>query len=111
MVLIWWEYGVIAFLFAAILSLGAYLAFKWSRVRVQKWIGGAIGNFMTNLANQAAEEEGNSSPGTPSALNLGGFKINAATIKSIAEILKVIQGLGFLKGEGGGGTTNPFLKP
>ncbi len=111
MVLIWYEYVLITAIFAGILSLGGYLAFKWSRVRVQKWIGGAIGNFMTNLANQAAAEEGGeAAPGGGSTLNLGGFKIDPATIRSIAEILKVVQSLGFFKGTGEGGV-NPFLKP
>lgn len=104
------DLALIAAIFAGILLLFAGLTFGFARVRVQKWIGGAIGRFMQNLATQAAEEEGATSESSPSgALNLGGLKIDAGTIQSIAEILKVVQSLGFLKGGSGG--THPFLKP
>lgn len=104
MVLMWYEYALIAATFAGILAAFVGVMFGFLRVRVQKWIGGAIGNFMTNLAAQAAEEEGSgSSPA--GALNLGGFKIDAATINSIASILKVVQGMGIFKGGSGGGSS------
>lgn len=77
-------------------------------------MGGAIGRFMQSLTNQAAEEEGGEGQGISSptgTLNLGGFKIDAGTIRSLTELLRVVQSLGFLKGKGeGGGGENPFLK-
>ncbi len=107
--IVWWEYALIAAIFAGILAVAVYGGQSYYRVKVQKWIGGAIGNFMTNLAHQAATEEGGEA--APGSLNLPVIgKIDPATIKSIAEILKVVQSLGFLKGTGGGGG-NPFLKP
>ncbi len=99
MVILWYEYALLGVLFATILGLSGYLACKFSRVRVQKWIGGAIGNFMTNLSKQAAEEEGGSSPGS-SALNLGGFKIDMKTIAQLAELAKQF---GLFKGGGSSG--------
>ncbi len=100
-------------MFAGILSLAGlwvkYRTLPKEKVAIQKTIGAGIGHFMQNLANQAAEEEGgDSSPG--SALSIGGFKIDSATIQSIAQILQLVQQMGFLKGGGGGGS-NPFLKP
>lgn len=110
MVLIWWEYVLIAAMFAGILLAFAGMSFSFARVRVQKWIGGAIGNFMTNLANQAAEEgAGNSSPGSSSGtLNLGGFKIDRETVGMIVEygpkLVELGRAFGFIKGGGGGST-------
>ncbi len=110
MVLLWYEYVLIAAIFATTLTLTAGIAFSLSRVRVQKWIGGAIGNFMTNLSKQAAKEEGGSSSGaSPGALEPGGPKIMGMGIPEIMELIKLAQSMGFLKGGGGGGT-NPFLK-
>ncbi len=77
--------------------------------KAEIWMGGAIGRFMQNLAKQAEEEGVEGMPGGGSALNIAGFKIDSGTIQSIAEILKVVQSLGFLKGGGGGGE-HPFLK-
>ena len=107
MVVNWPEIALIVALNGSML-LGLAL---WTRYRLlskaEQWMGGAIGRFMQNLSAQAAEEEGGSSTSSPgSALNLGGFKIDPATIKSIAEILKVVQGMGFLK-KGGSGGFNP----
>ncbi len=109
----WQEIGVLMALFVALLaSIGLYVRLKLIPSvlsRAEVWMGGAIGRFMTNLAKQATEEGVEGTPGGGGALNIGGFKIDSGTIQSIAEILKVVQSLGFLKGGGGGGT-NPFLK-
>ncbi len=110
MALLWWEYGVIAAIFAGILLSILALGFSFARVRVQKWIGGAIGNFMTNLANQAAEEGANpsSASSSPGTLNLGGFKIDPAILQAAVEygpaLLKLAQQFGLMKGGGGGST-------
>lgn len=114
MVLIWYEYVLIAAIFATTLTLTVGIAFLLSRVRVQKWIGGAIGNFMTNLA-KTAEKEGTegSSPGA-GVLKLGGFQIDVGTIKQLMEIapqlMQLGQMFGLVRGGGGGGIVNPFLK-
>ncbi len=108
MVLLWYEYVLIAAIFATTLTLTVWSAFLLSRVRVQKWIGGAIGNFMTNLANQAAKEEGSTSV-EAQTLSLGGFKITPDLIKSIAQLAQLAQQFGLIKGGTGGGA-NPFLK-
>ncbi len=109
----WQEIGILMALFVALLaSIGVYVRLKLIPGVLSKaeiWMGGAIGRFMTNLAKQAAEEGEEGTPGGGGALNIAGFKIDSATIQSIAEILKVVQNLGLLKGGGGGGT-NPFLK-
>ncbi len=109
----WMTIGVqTAFIVALLASIGLYVRLKLIPSvlsRAEVWMGGAIGRFMTNLAKQAAEEGEEGTPGGGGgALNIGGFKIDSGTIQSIAEILKVVQSLGFLKGGGGG--TNPFLK-
>ncbi len=108
----WQEIGVLMALFVALLaSIGVYVRLKLIPGVLSKaevWMGGAIGRFMTNLAKQAAEEEGEEGGKGGGQLNIGGFKIDSGTIQSIAEILKVVQSLGFLKGGGEG--TNPFLK-
>ncbi len=115
MVLLWYEYALIAAIFAGVLALTASFGVSFFRVRVQKWIGGAIGNFMTNLANQAAEEEGGSSSSTSSggALELGGFKIDPQlielAIKYGPQLIELAKSVGLIKGGGGG--TNPFLTP
>lgn len=112
--LIWWEYVLIAAIFASILTLFSAGVFGFMRVRVQKWIGGAIGNFMTNLANQAAEEgAGNSSPGSsPGTLELGGFKIDPQMLGQLAQLatqygpqlVSLAQQFGLMKGGTGGST-------
>ncbi len=109
----WPETGlVLAINLTILLAISLYMKFHGIPkllANAEIWMGGAIGRFMQNLAKQAAEEEGGEGGSTPGgALNIGGFKIDSGTIQSIAEILKVVQGLGFLKGGGGG--TNPFLK-
>ncbi len=108
----WQEIGVLMALFVALLSsIGVYVRLKLIPGVLSKaevWMGGAIGRFMTNLAKQAGEEGGETGAGGGGALNIGGFKIDAGTIQSIAEILKVVQSLGFLKGGGGGGE-HPFV--
>ncbi len=107
MVLLWYEYALIAAIFATTLTLTVWTAFLLSRVRVQKWIGGAIGNFMTNLANQAATEEGGSGGGAPGMLKLGGFEIDVGTIKELLAIapqaLQLAKMFGLTGGGGGGG--------
>ncbi len=111
----WQEIGVLMAFFVALLaSIGLYVRLKLIPGVLSKaeiWMGGALGRFMQNLAKQADDEEGEE--GTPGggggALNIGGFKIDAGTIRSIAEIVKVAQSLGLLKGGGSEGT-NPFLK-
>ncbi len=118
MVLIWYEYALIAAIFATTLTLTVWIAFLLSRVRVQKWIGGAIGNFMTNLANQAAEEEGTGIPGTTSpgagVLKLGGFSIDIRTIKELLPVLpqlmEAAKMFGLLKGGGGAGAGG-YVRP
>ncbi len=110
----WQEIGVLMALFVALLaSIGVYVRLKLIPSVLSKaevWMGGAIGRFMTNLAKAAAEEEGVDTGSGGGALNIGGFKIDSGTIQSIAEILKVVQSLGFLKGVGGGGGEHPFMK-
>ncbi len=101
-------YGVLL-----VLAVGLYVRWrlpKWKKEAFkegEQWIGGAIGRFMQSLNEEATKEgesgEGPSAAGGGGGLNLGGFKLDAGTIQSIAEILKVIQGLGFLKGGTGGG--------
>ncbi len=109
----WQEIGVLMALFVALLaSIGLYVRLKLIPgvlSEAEVWMGGAIGRFMTNLAKQAADEEGPEGAGGGGVLNIAGFKIDSGTIQSIAEILKVVQSLGFLKGGGGGGE-HPFLK-
>ncbi len=118
MALIWYEYGLIGVLFLAILLVFAGGLFGFMRLRVQKWIGGAIGKFMLDMSKQAAEEEGGSSSGSPAgALELGGFKIDVGTIKELLGVLpeimkaiKMFQSIGLLGGSSGaGGEKNPFL--
>ncbi len=106
----WVEIGVElalnGLLFAAILAGAGYIAVKFFRPRVQQWIGGAIGNFMTNLMNQA-EKEGVEGGGTPGLLKLGGFEIDVGTIKELLAIapqaLQIAKMFG-LTGSGGGGS-------
>ncbi len=108
MALIWYEYGFIAAIFAGILAVGIYGGQSYYRVKVQKWIGGAIGSFMMNLSKQAAEEGGDSSlPGNPSgALSLGGFKIDPQLIQLAVEygpkLMELAKQFGLIKGGGGG---------
>ncbi len=108
----WQEIGLqTASIVALLASIGLYVRLKLIPgvlSQAEVWMGGAIGRFMTNLAKQAAEEGEEGTPGGGGALNIGGFKIDSGTIQSIAEILKVVQGLGFLKGGGGG--EHPFMK-
>ncbi len=109
----WPEIGlVLAINLTILVSIGLYMKYVGIPKLLSKaevWMGGAIGRFMQNLAKQAAEEEGGEGGSTPAgALNIGGFKIDSGTIQSIAEILKVVQSLGFLKGGGGG--EHPFMK-
>ncbi len=110
----WLEIGFqMALIVALVASIGLYVRLKLIPSvlsRAEVWMGGAIGRFMQNLAKQAAEEGEEGTPGGGGALNIGGFKIDSGTIQSIAEILKVVQSLGFLKGGGVDGGTNPFLK-
>ncbi len=105
-VLLWYEYVLIAAIFATTLTLTVVIAFLASRVRVQKWIGGAIGNFMTNLAREA-EKEGAKGGGASGggSLKIAGFEITPGLIQSIAQLAQLAQQLGFLKGgtSGGGG--------
>ncbi len=104
MALIWYEYAIIAAIFAGILALSMYGGQSYYRVKVQKWIGGAIGNFMTNLAKQA-EKEGVEGGGVPGVLKLGGFQIDVGTIKELLAIapqaLQLAKMFG-LTGTGGG---------
>ncbi len=134
MVLNYLEMGQIAAMFAAILALFALVVYlegknwfarKEAALRVEageqlvvlkaeagNWAGAAIGRFWQTLSEKAAEDvDGSSSGPATGAINLGGFKIDADTIKSIMELVKVAQSFGFLKGLGGTGeTANPFLK-
>ncbi len=109
MALIWYEYAFIAAIFAGIMSLTVLASVSFFRLRVQKWIGGAIGNFMLNLSNQAAEEEGVSPGGSPTGtLNLGGFKIDPQLIQLAVEygpqLLDLAKQFGLIKsGTGGSG--------
>ncbi len=117
MPLIWWETALIVALNAAILAgiLTLFVKVGAPRLlsRAEVWMGGAIGRFMANLAQQAAEEEGTgSSPGS-GTLKLGGFQIDIRAIKElmpiVPQLLQLAQMFGIAKGGGGG--TNPFLKP
>lgn len=116
MPLIWYEFGLIAAMFAGILALFVGLTFKLSRVRVQKWIGGAIGNFMLNLS-KSAEEEGAvpgpmSSAGSP-AFNLGGIKIDPGLIQLAVEygpkLMELAKQFGLIKGGAGG--AGGYIRP
>lgn len=73
------------------------------------WMGGAIGRFMQNLAQEAAEEEGGEGGEGGAGLNLGGFKIDTGTIRAIAELAKMAKEFGLIGGGGGGsgGGFNP----
>ncbi len=108
----WLEIGLqTAIIVALLASIGLYVRLKLIPSVLSKaeiWMGGAIGRFMANLAKRASEEEGAEGAGGGGALNIAGFKIDSGTIQSIAEILKVVQSLGFLKGGGGG--EHPFMK-
>ncbi len=117
----WPELGLIVlFQVLLVLVVGLYVRYRVSQVRKalpqvkkelfaegEQWIGGAIGRFMQSLNEEATKEgesgEGPAGSGGGGGLSLGGFKLDAGTIQSIAEILKVVQGLGFLKGGTGGG--------
>ncbi len=128
MVLNWPEIGLVValngvFLLGLVVLGLRYVRRKYAVMKPQllseaeMWMGGAIGRFMQNLSKQAAEEEGGSSSGFSSgALELGGFKIDVATIKEllpiIPQIIQMAQTFGLMKGTGGsGGGQNPFLKP
>ncbi len=106
MALIWYEYVIIAAIFAGILALGMYGGQSYYRVKVQKWIGGALGNFMTNLANEA-EKEGGNGGGSPGMLKFGSFQVDVGTIKEllplIPQILQIAKMFGLTSGGGGGG--------
>ncbi len=109
----WLEIGLqTAIIVARLASIGLYMKFVGIPkllAKAEVWMGGAIGRFMQNLAKRAEEEIGPEGEGITSALNIGGFKIDSGTIQSIAEILKVVQNLGFLKGGGGGGSGSTGL--
>ncbi len=115
MVVNWLEIGIQTAIIVALLAVvGAYARYRVvPRLRTQagEWAGAAIGRFWQKLMEDAQKEsEGGGGEGAPAgALNIGGFKIDAGTLRSIAEILKVVQSMGFLKGMGGGGE-HPLLK-
>ncbi len=105
MALIWYEYAIIAAIFAGVLALTATFGVSFFRVRVQKWIGGAIGNFMTNLAKQAAKE-GGAEGVTPGVITLPVVgKVDMQTIGQLASLAKQFGLFDMLKkgGRGGGG--------
>ncbi len=81
------DIALIAATFAGILSIAVGMTFLLARVWVQKWIGGAIGRFMQNLAKEAADEEGAGGIPGSGVLNLGGFKIDVGMIREIAPLL------------------------
>ncbi len=109
------EIALIVALNAAILAaIGLYVryrVFPVLKAEAGNWAGAAIGRFWQTLSEKATEDEGGTLSGSsPSgALELGGFKIDANTVKTVMELVKVAQSFGFLKG-GTGGTANPFLK-
>ncbi len=116
MVINWPEIGLQTAIILAILAVvGAYVRY-WQLPKLEagvaQWVGAAIGRFMQNLANQAAEEEGSTSVGAQ-ALNLGGFKIDPQlielAIKYGPQLIELAKSFGLIKGGGGG--TNPFLTP
>ncbi len=118
MVINWPEIGIVVALNGVFLLGLLVLGFRYVRKRLfpqaEQWMGGAIGRFMQNLADQAAEEEGGSSSGSPAgALELGGFKIDPQLIKLAVEygpqLLELAKQFGLIKGGGGG--SNPFLTP
>ncbi len=103
---------VILMVYGVLLVLGAGLYVRWRLPKWKKeafkegeqWIGGTLGRFLQAASAKEGESgEGPSAAGGGGGLNLGGFKLDASTIQSIAEILKVVQGLGFLRGGGSGG--------
>ena len=97
------QVGLNGLLFAILLAVSGVVAVRFFRPRVQQWIGGAIGNFMRQLATNAAEEEGTDGSSPQGALNIGGFKIDTDTIKAIAELAKLAKEYGFIKTGGGSG--------
>ncbi len=122
MVVNWSEIGLIVALDGVFLLGLLVLGFRYLRKKyavmkpqllseMEMWMGGAIGRFMQNLSEQAAEEEGTISPGT-GTLKLGGFQIDVATIKEIMPMIPQLMQLAQMFGlaKGGGGGSNPFLK-
>lgn len=109
----WVEIAIQTALFGGMLGLvGLYVRLRMAPrllSQAEVWMGGAIGRFMSGLAQQA-EEEGGGGGGSLSGsggFNIGGMKIDANLIQSIAELVKVAQQFGLIKGGGGG--ENPFL--
>ncbi len=93
--------------------LTVWIAFLASRVRVQKWIGGAIGKFMLNLSKQAVEEGGAGVSPSSGTLNLGGFKIDPGLIKLAVEygprLMELAKQFGLVKGGTGG--AGGYIRP
>ncbi len=117
MALIWWEIALLVALNAAVLAgFGLVVVKGWLPGKEKEllskgevWMGGAIGRFMANLSEKAAEEEGSEGSSSAGELNVGGFKITPDLINSIAQLAQIAQQFGLIKGGTGGGT-NPFLK-
>ncbi len=107
----WPEIGLnVLFLVLTVLAVGLYVRWrlpKWKREAFkegEQWIGGTLGRFLQAASTEKGESgEGPSAAGGGGGLSLGGFKLDANTIRSSAEILKVVQGLGVRKGGTGGG--------
>ncbi len=102
------------FLVFTVLGAGLYVRWrypKWKREAFkegEQWIGGTLGRFLQ--AASEGEEGGAGAPGGAGiggSLNIGGFKLDAATLRSVAEILKLLKefgGVGGLLGGLTGGT-------
>ncbi len=80
-----------------------------AKAAAAQWVGGAIGRFMQNLAEQAEAEEGGGATGGGGILNIGGFQVSPELLRTGMELLKMAQELGFIKtGGSGGGGAHPF---
>ncbi len=123
MVVNWPEIGLIVALNGVLVASVVLMGLRWGRRKyaemkpklfseAEVWVGGAIGRFWQKL-QEAAEEEGPEGS-TAGMIKLGGFQMDVGTIKSLMEIapqlLQLAQSFGLVKGGGGGGS-NPFLKP
>ncbi len=111
----WPEIALIWGFMLAILGLSAlFVRYRLAprlKAEAAQWVGGAIGRFMQNLADDAREEgEEDGGGGSGGGISLGGFKIDATLIRSIVELVKTLQALGILKGgSGGSGGEHPLL--
>ncbi len=98
--------GVIALLLGVI---GLYVRYKYVprlKTELRQGVGLAIGAWMKGLSEEA-KKEGVEGGGTPGVIDLGGFKIDVATIKELLAIapqfLQIAKLFGLTSGGGGSG--------